>query len=80
MAGRNGDYIKARMLDKVVERESSIIMKRFHNQKGLDNVIKLKIAQKQKEISEQPKKKRKNWKNVADFNWLPKYGHDYVDR
>ena len=80
LAGRNGDYIKARMLDKVVERESAIIMKRFHNQKGLDNVIKLKIAQKQREILEEPKKKRKNWKNVADFNWLPKYGHDYVDR
>jgi len=67
LAGRNGDYIKSRMLDRVIDREAGILMR--HQQ----------IEKKQKEILE-PKKKRKNWKNVADFNWLPRYGHDYVDR
>ena len=80
LAGRNGDYIKARMLDKVVEREAGILMRHQQVKIAVDNVIKLKIENKQKEILEKPKKKRKNWKNVADFNWLPKYGHDYVDR
>ena len=79
LAGRNGDYVKARMLDRVIQRESGILTRHQHIKSAVNNVIKLKIENKQKEILE-PKKKRKNWKNVADFNWLPRYGHDYVDR
>ena len=80
LAGRSGDYIKARMLNRVIDREAGILMRHQQVKIAVDNVIKLKIENKQKEILEKPKKKRKNWKNVADFNWLPKYGHDYVDR
>jgi hypothetical protein len=80
LAGRNGDYVKSRMLDRVIEREAGILTRHKHIKNAVSNVIKLKIENKQKEILEEPKKKRKNWKNVADFNWLPKYGHDYVDR
>jgi len=80
LAGRNGDYVKSRMLDRVIERESGILTRHQHIKSAVNNVIKLKIENKQKEILEEPKKKRKNWKNVADFKWLPKYGHDYVDR
>ena len=80
LAGRSGDYIKARMLNRVIDREAGILMRHQQVKTAVDNVIKLKIENKQKEILEKPKKKRKNWKNVADFNWLPKYGHDYVDR
>ena len=79
LAGRSGDYVKARMLDRVIEREAGILTRHQHIKSAVNNVIKLKIKNKQKEILE-PKKKRKNWKNVADFNWLPRYGHDYVDR
>jgi len=80
LAGRNGDYVKARMLDRVIEREAGILTRHQHIKSAVNNVIQLKIKNKQKEILEEPKKKRKNWKNVADFKWLPKYGHDYVDR
>ena len=80
LAGRSGDYVKSRMLDRVIEREAGILTRHQHIKSAVNNVIKLKIENKQKEILEEPKKKRKNWKNVADFNWLPKYGHDYVDR
>ena len=79
LAGRSGDYVKSRMLDRVIEREAGILTRHQHIKSAVNNVIKLKIKNKQKEILE-PKKKRKNWKNVADFKWLPKYGHDYVDR
>ena len=79
LAGRNGVYIKSRMLDRVIDREAGILTRHQQIKNAVDNVIKLKIEKKQKEILE-PKKKRKNWKNVADFNWLPRYGHDYVDR
>ena len=80
LAGRNGDYVKSRMLDRVIDREAGILTRHQQIKNAVDNVIKLKIEKKQKEILEEPKKKRKNWKNVADFNWLPRYGHDYVDR
>ena len=80
LAGRDPNYVRRRMLDKVIDREAGILMRHQQVKTAVDNVIKLKIENKQKEILEKPKKKRKNWKNVADFNWLPKYGHDYVDR
>ena len=80
LAGRDGHYVKSRMLDRVIEREAGILTRHKHIKSAVNNVIKLKIENKQKEILEEPKKKRKNWNNVADFNWLPKYGHDYVDR
>ena len=80
MAGRNPDYVRKRMLDKVIAREASILMEHKKIKQGVDNVIKLKNKVIQEKILVPEKKKRKNWNNVADFKWLPKYKHDYVER
>ena len=79
LAGRNPNYVRKRMLDKVIEREASILGRKIQLRKAVDNVIEMKIV-KRGPKPKQPKRKRKNWKNVAEFNWLPKYGHDYVER
>ena len=72
MAGRNPDYVRKRMLDKVIAREASILMEHKRVKIGVDNVIKLKL------------KKRGpvpgTVKKVYDYKWLPKQTHDYVDR
>ena len=80
LAGRDPNYVRKRMLDKVIDREAQILMKHKQIKKGVDNVIKLKNKMIQKEILAPKKKKRKSWSNVADFKWLPQYRHDYVDR
>jgi len=79
LAGRNPNYVRKRMLDKVIEREASILGRKIQLRKAVDNVIEMKIV-KRGPKPKQPKRKRKNWKNVAEFSWLPKYGHDYVER
>ena len=81
LAGRNPEYVRKKMLNKVIEREASILMEHKKIKQGVDNVIKLKnkIAQ-EKILSPKRKGKRKNWGNVAEFKWLPKYSHDYVER
>ena len=79
LAGRNPNYVRKRMLDKVIEREASILGKKIKLRKAVDNVIEMKIVKKGPK-PKQPKRKRKNWKNVAECSWLPKYGHDYVER
>ena len=81
LAGRNPEYVRKKMLNKVIEREASILMEHKKIKQGVDNVIKLKnkIAQ-EKILAPKRKRKRKNWGNVAEFKWLPKYGHDYVER
>ena len=79
LAGRNPNYVRKRMLDKVIEREASILGRKIQLRKAVDNVIEMKIVKKGPK-PKQPKRKRKNWKNVAEVSWLPKYGHDYVER
>jgi hypothetical protein len=81
LAGRNPEYVRKKMLNKVIEREASILMEHKKIKRGVENVIKLKnkIAQ-EKIIAPKRKRKRKNWGNVAEFKWLPKYSHDYVER
>ena len=79
LAGRNPNYVRKRMLDKVIEREASILGRKIQLRKAVDNVIEMKIVKKGPK-PKQPKRKRKNWKNVAECSWLPKYGHDYVER
>ena len=81
LAGRNPEYVRKKMLNKVIEREASILMEHKKIKQGVDNVIKLKnkIAQ-EKILAPKRKRKRKNWGNVAEFKWLPKYSHDYVER
>ena len=80
LAGRDPNYVRGRMLNKVIERESQILMQHNKIKQSVNNIIQLKNKQIQKEILAPKKKKRKNWKNVADFKWLPKYTHDYVER
>ena len=80
LAGRDPNYVRKKMLDKVIAREASILMEHKRIKIGINNIIKLKNKQIQKEILAPKKKKRKNWKNIADFKWLPKYAHDYVER
>ena len=80
LAGRDPNYVRKRMLDKVIDREAQILMKHKQIKEGVNNVIKLKNIVAQKEILAPKRKKRKNWSNVADFKWLPKYTHDYVER
>ena len=79
LAGRNPEYVRKKMLNKVIEREASILMEHKKIKQGVDNVIKLKNKIAQEKILA-PKRKRKNWGNAAEFKWLPKYSHDYVER
>ena len=69
LAGRSGDYVKARMLDKVIQREATILQKHMHIKNVRNNVICLPLMPK-------PKKPRIK----KDYRWLPKYSHNYVDR
>ena len=69
LAGRSGDYVKARMLDKVIQREATITQNHMHIKNARNNVICLPLMPK-------PKKPRIK----KDYRWLPKYSHTYVDR
>ena len=72
LAGRDGHYVKSRMLDKVIEREASILMHNKAIKTGVAKIIKLKIKKPEPPIKKPPVKK--------DYSYLPKYSHDYVDR
>ena len=72
LAGRDGHYVKSRMLDKVIEREASILMHNKAIKTGVAKIIKLKIKKPEPPIKKPPVKK--------DYSYLPKYAHDYVDR
>ena len=81
LAGRDPDYVRKKMLDKVIMREAQILMEHKRIKAGVDNAIKLKNIQIQKEILKpKRKKKRRKWDNASDFKCLPKYTHDYVER
>jgi hypothetical protein len=70
LAGRDPNYVRKRMLDKVIAREASILMEHKRIKQGVDNIIKLK---KRGPVPGTQKK-------VYDYKWLPKQTHDYVDR
>ena len=72
MAGRNPDYVRKRMLDKVIAREASILMKGKQIKVAVSNIIKLKKKGPVPGTSKPYIKK--------DYKWLPKYSHDYVER
>ena len=69
LAGRSGDYVKSRMLDKVIQREATILQKHMHIRNTRNNVICLP-----------PRPKPKKTFIKKDYKWLPKYSHTYVDR
>ena len=72
MAGRDPNYVRKRMLDKVIAREASILMEHKRIKQSVDNVIKLKLKKRGPVPGTQ--------KRVYDYKWLPKQTHDYVDR
>ena len=72
LAGRDPNYVRKRMLDKVIQREASILMQHKQIKEGVDNVIKLKLKKRGPVPGTQ--------KKVYDYKWLPKQTHDYVDR
>ena len=69
LAGRSGDYVKSRMLDKVIQREATILQKHMHIKNVRNNVICLPL----RPVPKKPRIKK-------DYKWLPKYNHNYVDR
>ena len=72
LAGRDPNYVRRRMLDKVIDREAEILMQHRKIKVGVSNVIKLK---KKGPVPGTSKPFIKKY-----YNWLPKYGHDYVER
>ena len=72
LAGRDPRYVRKRMLDKVIEREASILAEHKRIKTGVSNIIKLKLKKRGPVPGTQ--------KKVYDYKWLPKQTHDYVDR
>ena len=72
LAGRDPRYVRKRMLDKVIEREASILAEHKRIKTGVSNIIKLKLKKRGPVPGTQ--------KKVYDYTWLPKQTHDYVDR
>ena len=70
LAGRDPNYVRKRMLDKVIQREATILAEHRRIKTGVNNVIQLK---KRGPVPGTVKK-------VYDYKWLPKQEHDYVDR
>ena len=83
LAGRDPNYVRKRMLNKVIAREAHILMEHKRIKTGVDNVLKLKNKMVQEKILA-PRKKRGpapgTVRKVYDYKWLPKQTHDYVDR
>ena len=71
-AGRDPNYVRRRMLDKVIDREAEILMQHRKIKVGVSNIIK------QKKKGPVPGTSKPFIKK--DYSWLPKYGHDYVER
>ena len=72
LAGRDPNYVRKRMLDKVVAREASIRMEHERIKKGVTHVVQLKKKGPIPGTSKPFVKK--------DYKWLPKYTHTYVER
>ena len=72
LAGRDPNYVRKRMLDKVINREAQILMQHRKIKVGVDNVIKLKKKGPVPGTSKPYVKK--------DYSYLPRYSHDYVER
>ena len=72
LAGRDPNYVRKRMLDKVIDREAEILMQHRKIKVGVSNVIKLKKKGPVPGTSKPYVKK--------DYSYLPKYSHEYVER
>ena len=81
LAGRDPNYVRNKMLNKVIQREANILAERDRIKRGVDNIIILK--QKLNPVPPKAtyrKKKKRTWTKKQDFKWLPKYQPTYVDR
>ena len=81
LAGRDPNYVRNRMLNKVIQREADILSERDRIKRGVNNIILLK--QKLNPVPPKAtyrKKKERTWVKEKDFKWLPKYNADYVER
>ena len=72
LAGRDPNYVRKKMLDKVIAREASILVEHKRIKIGVNNIIKLKKKGPVPGTSKPFVKK--------DYKWLPKYSHTYVER
>ena len=72
LAGRDPNYVRKKMLDKVIAREASILVEHKRIKTGVNNIIKLKKKGPVPGTSKPFVKK--------DYKWLPKYTHTYVER
>ena len=70
LAGRDPNYVRKKMLDKVIAREANLLMKNRNIKNVGSNVVKIK---KRGPVPGTQKR-------VYDYAWLPKQTHDYVDR
>ena len=68
LAGRDPDYVRKKMLNKVIEREAFILSERDRISKGIHNVVRLEVVKAKKPFVKK------------DYKYIPKYTHDYVDR
>ena len=68
LAGRDPDYVRQRMLNKVIEREDFILSERDRISRGVHNIVRLEVAKAKKPFVKK------------DYKYIPKYTHDYVDR
>jgi hypothetical protein len=81
LAGRDPNYVRNKMLNKVIQREANILAERDRIKRRVDNIIILK--QKLNPVPPKAtyrKKKKRTWTKKQDFKWLPKYQPTYVDR
>ena len=72
LAGRDPNYVRKRMLDKVIAREASILMTGKKVKLAINNVVKIKKKGPVPGTSKPYVKK--------DYSYLPKYSHEYVER
>ena len=68
LAGRDPNYVRQRMLNKVIEREAFILSERDRISRGVHNIVRLEVAKAKKTFVKK------------DYKYIPKYTHDYVDR
>tara|TARA_R100000700_G_scaffold21986_1_gene28656 strand:+ start:486 stop:893 length:408 start_codon:yes stop_codon:yes gene_type:complete len=69
LAGRDPNYVRRRMLNKVIDREAMLVDKHYRIKNHVNNVLILK-----QEVDKRKTKTKNDYKN------LPKYTHSYVDR
>ena len=79
LAGRDPNYVRKRMLDKVIAREASILSEHRRIKTDVDNVmVNFPSGVPVKRIPRT--EDEATGKKVYDYKWLPKQTHDYVER